>query len=66
MGMIKKNKCAKCGGSAELTGAGYCDDWIEGPFYVRCVNCGKESESYQVVKNAVRDWNMKNERAEAT
>jgi hypothetical protein len=43
----------KCGGKAEAI--------QDGPWYIRCVECGKESIKWAYRREAVKSWRLDNE-----
>jgi len=50
--------CSECGGIPEMCGRG--DE--EGPWYVRCTKCGRESQAWVYKREAWNQWKADNKK----
>jgi len=54
----KDVKCNKCQGDPEIYGQD--DQNTEGPFFVACTRCGKESVAWAYPREAWKQWKLDN------
>lgn len=54
----KDIRCRKCGGSPEIYGQD--DHNVEGPFFIACTRCGKETFPWAYQREAWANWKKNN------
>ena len=60
----KNIRCVGCGSLPEIRGDDDSDE--EGPWYVRCTGCGKESLSWAYQREAWIQWRADNQQEQVT